>query len=51
MIAFAITAAAQGAEEHRELPMPTWAYGVLALAVFFGLFALTWAFRSVGHRH
>jgi hypothetical protein len=51
MIAFAFSAAAEGVEKHRELPMPPWAFATLALAVFFGLFAVTWSFRSVGNRH
>ena len=51
MYSFALVAAAEAVEEHRELPMPAWAFGVIALAVFFGLFALTWSFRSVGNRH
>ncbi|HST85322.1 MAG TPA: hypothetical protein VLL08_26515 [Kineosporiaceae bacterium] len=51
MFTFALAAAAQGAEEHRDLPMPAWAFGVIALGVFFVLFAVTWSFRSVGNRH
>jgi hypothetical protein len=51
MHAFALAAATQAAEEHRDLPMPAWAFGVTALAVFFVLFAFTWSFRSVGNRH
>ena len=51
MFAFALVAAAQEAEEHRDLPMPAWAFGLIAIGVFFGLFAITWSFRSVGNRH
>ena len=51
MFTFALAAAAQGAEEHRDLPMPAWVFGVTALGVFFVLFAVTWSFRSVGNRH
>lgn len=51
MYGFALAAAAQGVEEHRDLPMPAWAFGLIALGVFFGLFAFTWSFRSVGNRH
>jgi heme/copper-type cytochrome/quinol oxidase subunit 2 len=51
MSAFALVAAAEAVEEHRDLPMPAWAFGVIALGVFFALFALTWSFRSVGNKH
>jgi protein-S-isoprenylcysteine O-methyltransferase Ste14 len=34
-----------------ELPMPTWAYGVLALVVFFSLAVVIWSFRDVSNRH
>jgi hypothetical protein len=51
MFAFALATAVEGAEKHRELPMPPWAYGALALTIFFVLFLSTWAFRSVGNRH
>jgi hypothetical protein len=44
-----LAAASETAE--RELPMPPWAYGVIALAVFASLFALLWAFRSVASKH
>ncbi len=51
MFVYVLAAAAQGAEEHRDLPMPAWVFGAIALGVFFGLFAITWSFRSVGNRH
>lgn len=51
MPAFALVAAAEVAEEHRDLPMPAWVFGAIALGVFFLLFAVTWSFRSVGNRH
>jgi heme/copper-type cytochrome/quinol oxidase subunit 2 len=51
MHAFVLVAAAEAAEEHRDLPMPAWAFAAIALGVFFTLFAITWSFRSVGTRH
>jgi heme/copper-type cytochrome/quinol oxidase subunit 2 len=51
MLNSAFVAAAEATEEHRDLPMPAWAFALIALGVFFGLFAFTWAFRSVGNRH
>ncbi|MBW3084434.1 hypothetical protein KEM60_00622 [Austwickia sp. TVS 96-490-7B] len=32
-----------------ELPMPDWAYGVIALAAFMLLLLITWLFRNAGH--
>jgi hypothetical protein len=52
MIASAlVTAAEQGAEKAHELPMPPWAFGVLAIVTFAVLLGITWSFRSVGNRH
>jgi heme/copper-type cytochrome/quinol oxidase subunit 2 len=51
MLKHALVAAAEGAEQHRELPMPAWAFGLIALGIFFSLFLFTWSFRSVGNRH
>jgi hypothetical protein len=51
MFQYALVAAAEEAEQHRELPMPAWAFGLIALGAFFVLFLLTWSFRSVGNRH
>ena len=51
MLNSALIAAAQEAEQHRELPMPAWAFGLIALGAFFALFLFTWSFRSVGNRH
>jgi hypothetical protein len=49
MLDFALVAA-QGVEEQRELPMPPWAFGLLALGAFFVLFLVTWAFRSAASK-
>ena len=51
MYQFALVAAAEATEEHRDLPMPAWVFGVITLGIFFALFAVTWSFRSVGNRH
>jgi hypothetical protein len=51
MLKFALAAATHGVEEHRDLPMPPWAFGLVALAGFFVLFLFTWAFRSAGTKH
>jgi hypothetical protein len=37
--------------EHIALPMPTWAYGAIALVVFFVLSVVIWSFRDVSNRH
>jgi hypothetical protein len=34
-----------------ELPMPSWAYGVLFLGGFFALGAVTYSYRNVSNRH
>ncbi|WP_431277255.1 hypothetical protein [Leifsonia poae] len=39
------------AETHVELPMPTWAYGAIALAIFFVLAIVIWSYRDVANRH
>jgi len=33
------------------LPVRPWVYGATAFTVFMVLLAVTWAFRSVGHKH
>jgi hypothetical protein len=40
-----------GAEATRELPFAAEWFGIIALAIFAGLFAFTWAFRSVASKH
>lgn len=34
-----------------ELPMPSWAYGILFLVAFFGLGVVTYSYRNVANRH
>ncbi|WP_022885226.1 hypothetical protein [Glaciibacter superstes] len=36
---------------HVELPMPTWAYGAIALAIFLALGIVLWTWRDVANRH
>ncbi len=42
---------AESTEKARDLPVPPAVFGIGALATFGVLLAITWAFRSVGHRH
>ncbi len=44
-------AAAEAAEPHHHFPLPPWGYALCAAGIFFGLFLVTWSFRSVGQRH
>lgn len=37
--------------EHVQLFMPTWAYGLIALVVFFVLGFVVWTYRDVSNRH
>ena len=34
-----------------ELPMPTWAYGVVFIVGFFALAMVTYSYRNVANRH
>lgn len=34
-----------------QLPMPTWAYGVVPLVIFVALAVVVWSFRDVANRH
>jgi hypothetical protein len=36
---------------HRELPMPPWLFGVLALLLFAFLLGLTWSFRGTAQKY
>lgn len=38
-------------EAAHALPMPAWAFGVIALLVFAFLLAVTWAFRGTAQKH
>jgi len=42
---------AADAEAPNSLPMSPEAIGLITIAVFAALLAVTWAFRSVGRRH
>lgn len=46
-----LTTVLAAAETHVELPMPTWAYGAIALAVFLVLGFVTFSYRDVANRH
>lgn len=39
------------AEVHVDLPLPTWAYGLIALVLFLALLAVLLSFRDVANRH
>ncbi|HRW20219.1 MAG TPA: hypothetical protein P5181_15395 [Dermatophilaceae bacterium] len=41
---------AEGAEGHRQLPMPAEMYGVAALLIFLLLLALLWSFRGAAYK-
>ena len=36
---------------HRELPMPPWMFGVIALLAFAFLLGLTWSFRGTAQKY
>ncbi|MGL5929572.1 MAG: hypothetical protein ACRCY8_11610 [Dermatophilaceae bacterium] len=38
-------------EAVRELPIPTWSFGVIALFVFLLLLGLTWSFRGTAQKY
>ncbi len=39
------------AEAHFVLPMPSFVYGVIAIALFVVLGLVTWSYRDVANRH
>lgn len=47
--AVSLAAAAEGDLVERQLPVPDWAFGVGAMAMFLVLLAITYSFRSVAH--
>ena len=51
MIAVAIAAAAEGAEQTRELPFPPAVFGIGAIVVFGLLLGVTWMFRGNSTKH
>lgn len=50
-LAGALAAAEGEGRELRELPMPTWLYGVIAFALFLAALALVWAFRGTAQKY
>lgn len=51
MLAAATTLAAAAAEEVEHLPIPPFAYGLVAFSILMAGLFVTFAFRSVGSRH
>jgi hypothetical protein len=45
------TLATAGALTVRELPMPSWAYGVVAFASFLVLLGVLWTFRNTAAKY
>lgn len=43
--------ASAGTETVRELPIPAWSYGALALAGFMLLLGVLWSFRNTAAKH
>ena len=48
-LALLVSAATE--EPKRHLPIPPWAFGLLAVAAFVVLLLVTFAFRSTGTKH
>jgi heme/copper-type cytochrome/quinol oxidase subunit 2 len=46
-----LTVLIAAAETHVQLPMPTWAFGAIPLAVFIALAFVIWSYRDVANRH
>ena len=47
----AVTLATAETAKPRELPMPAWAYGVIALACFLALLGVLWTFRNTAAKY
>ena len=47
----AATLATAGTLKVRELPIPTWAYGAIALASFLVLLGVLWSFRNTAAKY
>ena len=45
------TLATAGTEKLRELPMPPWAFGVLAFGCFVVLLGVLWSFRNTAAKY
>jgi hypothetical protein len=45
------TLATAGTEKLRELPMPPWAFGVMAFACFIVLLGVLWSFRHTAAKY
>lgn len=42
-------AASEGHEAEWHLPLPSWSYGAIALAIFVLLLGIAWTFRNTAH--
>jgi hypothetical protein len=51
MLLTSLVAAAEGGEEATKLPVDPLVIGIGALAFFFVLLGITWAFRNTSHKH
>jgi len=38
-------------ETHVDLPMPTWAFGLIAIVTFLILLGVAWSYKDVANRH
>ena len=47
----AASLATAGTQKLRELPMPDWAYGVIAFGCFLVLLGVLWSFRNTAAKH
>jgi hypothetical protein len=47
----AVTLATAVTAKVRELPMPAWAYGAIALACFLALLGVLWTFRNTAAKY
>lgn len=50
MSASVLPALVSAEEAHRQLPMPAWLYGVIAMVVFLLLLGLLWSFRGTAYK-
>jgi hypothetical protein len=46
-----LTTVLAAAETHVELPIPAWAFGAIAAAVFLVLLFVAWSYKDVANRH
>ena len=51
MLGLALAAATSTADQEHDLPMPPWAFDVLAITTFAVLLIATYAFKSIGTKN